>query len=320
MTTNVEDDERLAGLEAELEKAFGVEEGLDSSVVGVEKELSAAAAVVPEQQVLPPLGVPDTWTKEAAAEWDKLPRRIQEEALKREGEIRNGFEQIRGTKELAEFGTRFAGALKPFAADLTAMEVNPVRVVESLLKSHFDLAKASPEQKVGMFLKLAADYGVTLTQGAEGVTLKADPVVERLQTELRGVQSHLAEIAKSKDVGRHQNQEAMRQVQEFSADPENKHFNNVQDLMTRLIQSGQAQGLKDAYDKACWLEPNVRAALIAEMITGIKAAEAETQRVKAAKVASSSRVKSNESAGGSVAALVGTIEETLREELQRLRA
>jgi len=318
MNTTVENDERLAGLEAELEKAFGVE-GEDLNPPMPKEELSEVESPAPEPPPLPPLGVPDTWTKEAAAEWDKLPRRIQEEALKRESEIRNGFEQIRGTKELAEFGTKFAGALKPFAADLTAMEVNPVRVVESLLKSHFELAKASPEQKVGMFLRLAADYGVTLAQGADGkVGLKADPVVGQLQTELKVVKSYLAEIAKSKDVERHQ--EAMKQVQEFSANPEHKYFGQVQNLMTRLIQGGQAQGLKDAYEKACWLEPSVRTALVADMTVGTKAGEVEAQRVKAAKAASISRVKSNDSTGGSVAAPVGSIEETLREELQRLRA
>jgi len=60
-------------------------------------------------------------------------------------------------------------------------------------------------------------------------------------------------------------QQVQNQIAEFQAakdeagNPVHPHFETVQNEMARLIQAGVAGDLKDAYDKAVWANPDLRA-------------------------------------------------------------
>jgi hypothetical protein len=57
-------------------------------------------------------------------------------------------------------------------------------------------------------------------------------------------------------------EEANRSIKQFGSDPKNQFFENVRQDMTRLLQAGAAESLEDAYDKACWANPEIRNLLI----------------------------------------------------------
>lgn len=75
-------------------------------------------------------------------------------------------------------------------------------------------------------------------------------------------------------------------IEAFSTDPKNKFFSNVRSEMASLIQTGQAATLQEAYDKACWLNPEVRDVLLNEA----RATQAQTQSI-AQKAAAASQAR-----------------------------
>jgi hypothetical protein len=64
------------------------------------------------------------------------------------------------------------------------------------------------------------------------------------------------------------------QIAAFEADPKNKFFANVRSDMATLVNAGKAATLQDAYDAACWLNPDIRTLLIREQSAGASANKA----------------------------------------------
>jgi len=91
------------------------------------------------------------------------------------------------------------------------------------------------------------------------------------------------------------------QVERFASDPTNKYFDNVADQMVPLITQAQASGqpvdLKSIYETACWMNPEVRSALIKEQSTKASAEQA----AKARQVATQARQSGASIAGGPAA-------------------
>jgi hypothetical protein len=51
------------------------------------------------------------------------------------------------------------------------------------------------------------------------------------------------------------------ELETFVNAPGHEHYPTVRTVMAGLIQSGVVQTLQEAYDRACWADPTVRAAL-----------------------------------------------------------
>ena len=84
-----------------------------------------------------------------------------------------------------------------------------------------------------------------------------------------------------------------------------------------MIQSGQAQGLEDAYEQAIWLNPETRKIVLEEQEKG-KLAEAQ-KAVKKAKKTAGTQVKSK-GGTGSKPTKKKTMEETMSETYDRANA
>jgi hypothetical protein len=57
--------------------------------------------------------------------------------------------------------------------------------------------------------------------------------------------------------------EVQSELGAFASNPENVHYEQVRGHMAALLREGTATDLKDAYDKACWVHPDIRATLLA---------------------------------------------------------
>lgn len=112
-------------------------------------------------------------------------------------------------------------------------------------------------------------------------------------------------------------QETMSQIEAFQnataedGSPKHVYFENVRPLMSSYFASGQAQNLEQAYEMACWANPEVRAALQADMQRS-----AESQRLEEAKRKSVEAKKAgfNVSGQGGVG-ISGSTQTSLRDEL-----
>lgn len=272
---------------------------------------AAGAPVVPDPLSEPP----KTWRKEAAAVWAGLPAEARQEIAKREEDIFRGIESYRTD---ATFGKSVQSTLAPYMPVLKQYNIDPVEQISGLMKAHHTLALGTPEEKVQLFQQLATDYGIDLDQ----VTAAApfiDPAVQHLQKELKGVQSVLSETQK-REYDR-QVAEYTQTVEKFASDPKNVHFEAVANDMAALMQSKVCGTLEQAYEKAVWANPVTRAKEIERIQTDAQAKrEAEAaERVKKARESAGANVRAREK-GGSAAAPLGTIDDTLQETLAAIKA
>ena len=258
---------------------------------------------------------PKTWKKELEAHWGTLPPEVQEEISRRESDMFAGLEQYRGA---AQAGRAFSQVLQPFLPDLQAAGIQPEAHVQNLLQAHHILTKGSPEQKQLVVKALLEDVGLPYDGQVE--TPYVDPAVANLQRKFDEVTTQLQQQRQVE--ANRVRAETQKTIEAFFLDPAHEHAEAVAPIMTRLLQSGTATDLKSAYDQAVWLDPTVRAKVLA----GQRAAEEEAARVAAnkkaedAKKAASANVKSGQRSAGSTAKRSTSIDDTLAETFQRINS
>jgi hypothetical protein len=272
------------------------------------------AAEEPTQQQPTATAPPKTWRAEAAAEWSKVPPTVQAEILKREEDI---FKGIEGYKQDASFGKTINQVLAPYQNILRQHNIDPVAQISGLMQAHYTLAMGTPEQKQALFYKLAQDYGVQVNPDYEPPYVP--PEVKSLQTEIQGLKSKIESSEQSKLAA--QQAEAQKQIEAFATDPKNVHFNDVVDSMVKLLQTGVAKTLEEAYESAVYANPITRAKELArqQAEASKKAEEDNRAKVEAAKKATATNLKTT-AKSASAATPLGSIDETLQETLAAIKA
>lgn len=262
----------------------------------------------PEESKVEP---PKTWRTEARAEWEKLPRVVQDEIQKREADIFSGIEQY---KERAKIGGVAAEVLGKHADTFQRVGANPWQQVDQLLTVHNRLLTGTPEQKQAILQDIARNYGIV----GGGVQAQeqpwVDPQVAALQQELDRVKSQLQGFGQSQYSA--QLTEVQKSVDAFAMQPDKVFFNEVSEDMARLIETGVASSLEDAYEKAVWQNPVTREKQIARTREAEQRQAAE--KAEAAKKAAAANVRSTTKTGG--AAPIGSMDDTIRDTLRRLRS
>ena len=313
--TNIQDLAETIGSdlfgESKIESKIETELKADSAS-SVEK---ASSVNTPER-----LEPPQTWRKEVLENWDKLPRAVQEEVLKREGDIFEGIEKYKSKAEVAD---RYQGLMKPYEAMFQQYNIDPVHRVDQLMRTDYLLAFGTPEQKTQLAQRLLAEYGINL--GGSSVnsvpteTTYIDPQVDALQKELNGLKSQLNGFSQTQIETQKAGIQA--QVEAFASDPVNEFFTEVAPQITALITSGQAKDLKSAYEQAVWLNPVTRDKLVQKQLTEKAEAERKAAEEKAAAAlkAKSVNVRSSvKSSSGTTP--TGNIDDTIAETLANIRA
>lgn len=201
------------------------------------------------------------WKKAALAEWEKLPDGVRAEIERREGDFHKGIEQYKTNASMAQEWDR---TVQPFMATIKSLGVTPQFAAAELLKADHLLRYSQPDQKVGMLLKIAKDYGVDIGAMAHGIQRIAgeqiwqqqnpvDPRVQQLQAEIgqmkqqqfQAQQNHVAQETSVID----------GEIAAFAADPDHEHFGILQRDMAVLLQAGSAKSLDDAYEMAMRQNP-----------------------------------------------------------------
>lgn len=246
--------------------------------------------------------------------WAQLPPAVQQEVLKREADIFQGIEQYR---DLAQTGRAFQQTLAPFIENFRSAGMDPVATVGNLLNAHHVLARGTTEQKLALVRAVISDAGLSADDLLSEPPY-VDPAVRDLRSELTSVKAQLQQ----REQRELETQRATLQVEKFFADPAHKYALEVATEMHQLIVSGQAPDLAAAYDKAIWLNPVVRARVLAEQQASARAAEekAAAEKAAAAKSAASANIRSTPKSGRTAATAPRSIDETLQETLAAIQS
>lgn len=196
---------------------------------------------------------PNTWKSEVAAKFAALPDDVRAEILKREQDVFNGINQY---KVAAEYGQNVHKMLQPYQQRLQENGTNPIEYISALARADNMIASApTQEQKLQYFRELANMYGITVDHGLFGAEDSTVTALRQELNQLKGTINSQLSQAQAKEIAT-----ITKQIDEFKALPEHKHFDVLQHEIAALLQSGVAKDLKDAYERALWANPTTRIA------------------------------------------------------------
>jgi hypothetical protein len=174
---------------------------------------------------------------------------VQQAVAKREQEIDHGLR--RKSEEVKRYEP-LEQVLAPRRAQWAAQGMDEVHAVKTLLAAQ-DLLEKNPMQGLEF---LARSYGVNLnTAQPQGQPYQAQPArdshpeIAALKQQLQVLQSQV-QTAQTAPI--------VSQIDAFQNDPANLYFENVRDDMAVLLHNGKASDLKEAYEMACWMRPDIR--------------------------------------------------------------
>lgn len=231
---------------------------------GGSEQAEAAAAAAP----------PPGWSVAAKAEWEKLPAPVREAIAKRESEVNEGFAQYSGMKDLKPYaeayreqGTTIRGALEAFHAAENRIRQDPVNGTAWMLNAIGVDARLVAQRILGLTpQQQPTPAGQQQEQQPGGQPAPVPDALAQLVAPLQQQVQQLTSTITERD--RRERQAALdaaeKEMNSFATNPKNKYFENVRPLMGQLISTGQATGLEDAYEKAIWATPEIRAVLIKE--------------------------------------------------------
>jgi hypothetical protein len=229
---------------------------------------------------------PASWKKDYHEVWAKADPKMQEYAWQREEQMRAGVEPLLSK---AQFADAMQEAISPYMTTIQGLGLTPDKAVAALMEADHKLRNSDPQTRMQYFAQLAQSYGINLgaMQGQQGQMPQqaVDPTVWALQNELNKVRGEVMGWKQQQEMM--ENQSLLNEINQFSLKAE--HFEDVRPTMIQLLQSGVAQTLEDAYEKAIRLDPNLFEQMTKAQQAEVAAKQAKEQN-RAAKAARAAAV------------------------------
>lgn len=254
---------------------------------------------------MPALDVPKSWKKEMHPHWANMPREAQQYYIEREQQMLNYMKPFQDT-------------LKPY--EHLFAQRPPHQMVGDLLKAHQMLTMGSDEQRWEHAKQLLKNLGFDGRLGQPtdpAAQTPVDPVVQQLTQKLSGLeQTVLAQQQHAYNTAR---AEVGKQVNDFAADKAHPYFDEVADEIAIFISQGLS--LQDAYDRAVWANPAVRAKEQGRLLTEEQAKWKENARLESLpkKRASGVNVRSADT-GRTPTEPLGTLMDTIKSTHREIKA
>ncbi|MET4529152.1 hypothetical protein [Bradyrhizobium sp. JR18.2] len=227
----------------------------------VKAEPAPAAVVDPlapaPEPVKPPPGFSPTakvvWDKETLSkeEWDAVKRDIS----KRNEEVGKGLAELTEYKPIKQYiemakqsGTTLDRALQNYVGIEQELGRDMVGGVSRICQN-------KGVHPVALANQILARYGAAPSEGQTGEQPQAH---QQAPVDPNAIAASVRDQIRAEQI----QEDANRSIKQFGSDPKNQFFENVRQDMTRLLQAGAAETLEDAYDKACWANPEIRNLLI----------------------------------------------------------
>jgi len=289
-TPQVETQDRRAILEQSLEAAERGEpvevKSRDESGRFAKTERQPEQEAAQEEE--PPVWrrPPASWKKDYHEVWQKADPKMQEYAWQREEQMRRGVEPLLSK---AQFADQMNEVLQPYMQTIQGLGLTPDKAVAALMEADHKLRNSDPQTRLQYFYQLAQSYGVNLgqpsAQGAAQPTQGIDPTVWQLQNELNKVRGEVMGWKQQQEMM--ENQTLLNEINSFSMKAD--HFEEARPTMIQLLQSGVAETLEEAYEKAIRLNDE-----LFDQVQKAKQAEVSAQQAqqmnKAAKAARAAAV------------------------------
>lgn len=249
-----------------------------------------ASTAAPEPQATETIRPPASLPAALKAEFATLPPAWQKAIADQEKSVSTA------KAEWGEKGqrlNRLDEILAPRKDQLALAGKSDVQYVQELVAADVWLSK----DPLAALDYLARSYGVNLQQIAQATGARqgqpqqgpqVDPTLAPLFQQVQTLTQTVAQQQQSAEAARLA--EASSEIEQFAADPKNLYFHNVATEMGRLMESGRAKTLSEAYETACWADKDIRPLLIAQQAPKPDAQQQARAKAAAAGQASGSVV------------------------------
>lgn len=224
--------------------------------------------------------VPKSWSKDKHELFKSLPPEAQATIIKRDQDMERGIQQIyQRIKPQEEFVKQYQEVLTPYQAELEKIgDPTGINTIQTFLEPARILNFGSPQQKADMLLSVAQEHGVDLfgyinaiiNQNGGQVPTFSQPANLKQYPEFQALNNQINELTTfKKNILNEQNAaveaQVVSEIEGIIGDTDNyPYFNQLIPEMQNLLQSGFAEDLKDAYEKAVALSPATREQYIAQ--------------------------------------------------------
>lgn len=277
-----------------------------------EPQAAASQAEEPAPVTVPPelqrLGL----RKEEAEAFAKADPMLRDAFLRRSEEMHRGLE---GYRQKAQYGHEFEQALQPYMQTIQQFGVHPAVAAKQLFAADHALRYGSPVEKQQMLMKIAQDYRVDLNFDPSQLP-QVDPNVSRLEQQVQQLQSWIQQ--QNQAVEEREAQTLNSEISRFASDPANTYFEQVRNEMAGLLQAGIASDLKDAYEKAIYANPTIRAQVLAKQQAESEAKRKAEAAQKAQEAKRAAAVNVSKRGNLPAAKPIGSMEDTIRAKAQEL--
>lgn len=235
---------------------------------------------------------PSSWKKDYWGHWDKLATdpelaKLQDYIEEREQQAANGVHQYKS--QLDQYKP-VIDVLQKFQPELQQHNIQPQQWLENLGQAHRILALGTPEQKLQMMTWLASQYGIDPASIQSG---QPNQQFGQIWNQAQTAEQKAAQALEA--VKRFEQAQVQAQIDAFKQNA--PHFDAVKATMGQLLDSGVAQDLQSAYEKAIRLHDDIWQQQQAEQRA---AEEAKRQADIAKKKAAAASPKSNGPTGAAV--------------------
>lgn len=299
-TKKQKDDAAAAAAQA----AQGAKQPVAGGAVGNQQQQAAAGQ---------PIKPSNRFPAEIQAELSKLPPNVITALNAREEQVQR---ELTTNSEERKMGQEFNKTVAPYVAQIRSEGATPISAVAELFNMAYFLRNPTitPQAKGKFLWDTARQFGADMRLGQQQMVQQ--PFNPQLHAVTQQVQQLQGQIKQQQDQQKAAEQEAVNsQIATFKADSAaHPHFDAVALDMAALLGAGRAQSLQEAYDKACYANPEIRSIVLA---AEQKAAEEKRVADQKAKADAAKRAGSSVRGGpGSGVNKNGkVVQKTLRDEI-----
>ena len=205
-----------------------------------------------------PVDEPPRSLSPAAREaWKDVPDAVKGEIQKREADYEKGIMKYAQNAKRAEQMDRVMAPYSQFFA----MNGGAAQTIPGVLQAASVLQMGSPQQKAQTVAGMIKQFGVDIQ------TLDSLLVGEQPQQQGPDINQLVDQRLQQYHQQQHQQQLAQQQqgiqteLQQFASDPNNEFYNDIKmdmaDIIEMAANRGQQLTLKEAYDRACMMNPQI---------------------------------------------------------------
>lgn len=220
-----------------------------------------------EEDHFDPAKPPSSWTKEMKGKWSTLPEDVRTEIMRREEATAFGVQKLMQHYEPME---PIYNAVAQYGQYFNHIQADVGQYIDQMVTTEQTLRMGNPAQKMETMLNLADAYGIpmraVIDQAMNG---KLSEILQQAHAHhktpasiplevQRELQQHRAWRAQIED------QAATGELEAFAAEEGHEYLDYVREDMADLIEAGVVETYQDAYDLACWRNPQIRTALSAQ--------------------------------------------------------